>query len=154
MANEVGDTELSATKQEIIAEIAQRALIQQSKFLGTIRDVSNRAVKGASSLSFPKYTSLFAVEDRASATAGTNQLSAFDVDTMLLDVRAHIQWLIDSDDEIESTLDVQREYIEQAGKEHGRDLDSRVITDMEADGIVTTTAGDVTQAVVLEMQQV
>lgn len=154
MANEVGNTELAATKQEIIAEIAQRALIQSSKYLGTIRDVSNRAVKGASSISFPKYSSLFSVENRASATAGTNQQSAFSKDTMNLDIRAHIQWLIDSDDEIESTLDVMREYITQAAQEHGRDLDARTIVKMEADAITTTTAGDVTQDVVLEMRRV
>jgi hypothetical protein len=154
MANEIGNTELSATKQEIIAEIAQRALVQQSKFLGTIRDVSNRAVKGASSISFPNYGSLFTVENRASGVAGLNQNPSFGKDTMALDVRAHIQWLIDSDDEIESTLDVQRELIQHAAQEHGRDLDARVITAMEADAITTTTAGDLTQPVILEMQQV
>jgi len=154
MANEIGNTELVATKQEIIAEIAQRALVQSSKFLGTFRDVSNRAVKGASSISFPNYSSLFTVENRASGVAGTNQNPTFGKDTMDLNIRAHIQWLIDSDDEIESTLDVQRELITHAAQEHGRDLDARVITAMEAAAITTTTAGDLTQAVVLEMQQV
>lgn len=154
MANEIGNTELAATKQEVIAEIAQRVLIQESKFMGTVRDVSNRAIKGASSISFPKYSSLFTTENRASATAGTNQNPAFDKDTMNLDVRAHIQWVVDSDDEIESTLDVQRELIEHATKEHGRDLDARIITSMEAAGITTTTAGDISQDVVLEMQRV
>jgi len=154
MANEVGNTELQATKQEVIAEIAQRALIQESKYMGTVRDVSNRAVKGAASISFPKYSSLFTVEKRASATAGTNQNPAFAKDTMNLDQRAHIQWLIDSDDEIESTLDVQREYIEQAAKEHGRSLDADIIAAMEADAITTTTAGNITQDIVLEMRRV
>ena len=154
MANEIGDTELSATKQEIIAEVAQRILIDRSKYMGTIRDVSNRAIKGASSISFPKYSSKFTVEDRASATAGSNQNPAFAKDTMNLDVRAHIQWLVDADDEIESTLDVQRELIEHATLEHARDLDVRISAVMEAAGITTTTAGDITQDVVLEMQQV
>lgn len=154
MANEIGDTELSATKQEIISEIAQRVLIQQSKVLGTIRDVSNRAVKGAESISFPKYSTLFTTENRASGVAGTNQNPVFDKDTMALDVRAHIQWVIDTNDEIESTLDVQRELIEHAAKEESRDLDVRAIAVMEAAGIVTTTAGDINQAVILEMQQI
>lgn len=154
MANEIGNTELSATKQEVIAEIAQRALIQSSKFLGTMRDVSNRAVKGAASISFPKYSSLFTVENRASATAGTNQNPAFAKDTMDLSFRAHIQWVIDSDDEIESTLDVQRELIEHAAQEHGRYIDEQTIAAMESAAITTTTAGNISQAVVLEMQQV
>lgn len=155
MANEIGNTELSATKQEIIAEVAQRVLIDQSRWLGTIRDVSNRAVKGASSISFPKYSSLFTVENRASATAGTNQNPAFAKDTLDLDIRAHIQWLVDADDAIESTLDVQRELIQHASMEHARDLDVRVKAIAEAAGITTTTVAPlITQDVVLEMQQV
>ena len=154
MANEVGNTELSATKQEIITEIAQRALISESKLMATMSDFSNRAVKGASQVSIPKYSSLFTVENRASATAGSNQNPAFAKDTMDLDVRAHIPWLIDSDDEIESTLDVQAEYIRHASAEHARDFDARAIVKMEAAGITTTTAGDVSQAVVLEMQRI
>lgn len=153
MANEIGNTELAPTKQEIIAEVAQRVLIDRSKWMGTVRDVSNRAVKGAASISFPKYASLFTVEDRASATAGLNQNPAFDKDTMLLDIRAHIQWLVDADDEIESTLDVQRELIEHATLEHARDLDVRLGAEAEAAAITTLTAGDISQDVVLEMQQ-
>jgi len=154
MANEVGNTELSATKQEVITEIAQRALIAASVYVPSWKDLSSRAVKGASQISFPKYSSLFSVENRASATAGSNQLSAFSKDTMDLDVRAHIQWVVDTDDEIESTLDVQREYIEQASKEHASDFDQRGIAKMEADAITTTTAGDISQAVSLEMRRV
>lgn len=155
MANEIGNTELGPTKQEIIAEVAQRVLIDSSKWLGTVRDVSNRAIKGASSISFPKYSSLFTVENRASATAGTNQNPAFAKDTMNLDIRAHIQWLVDADDEIESTLDVQRELIQHATLEHARDLDVRMKGIAETAGIPTTTAAAlITQDVVLEMQQV
>lgn len=149
-----GDTQLAATKQEIIAEFAQRALINAMTFGNTVRDVSNRAVKGAESISFPKNTNLFAVENRASAAAGTDQDITFGKDTMLLGFRAHIQWLIDQDDEIESTLDVQREYIERAAKQHAAYVDAQIIAAMEADGIATTTVGNISQAVVLEMQQV
>lgn len=154
MANEIGNTELSATKQEVITEIAQRALIENSVLMKTFRDVSNRAVKGASQISFPKNTNLFAVENRASATAGTNQSLAFGKDTMDLDVRAHIQWVVDTDDEIESTLDVQRELIDRASREHARDFDARSVTKLEAAAITTTTAGAISQDIVLEMRRV
>ena len=154
MANEIGNTELSATKQELITEIAQRALISESIYMPTFRDLSSRAVKGASQVSFPKNNNLFTVENRASATAGTNQALAFGKDTMDLDVRAHIQWVVDTDDEIESTLDVQRELIDRAAREHARDFDARAIVAMEADAITTTTAGDVDQDIVLEMRRI
>lgn len=154
MANEVGNTELVATKQELITEIAQRALISQSVMIPTISDFSSRAVKGASQVSIPKYSSLFQVENRASATAGANQNPGFAKDTIDLNIRAHIQWLIDSDDEIESTLDVQREYIQHAAAEHARDFDARCFTAMEAAGIDITPTGAPTQDIVLLMRQI
>lgn len=154
MANEIGNTELTATKQEIITELAQRALISESVLMPTFRDLSTFAGKGMSQISFPKNSALFTVENRASATAGTNQSLAFAKDTMDLDVRAHIQWVVDTDDEMESSLDVQRELIERASREHARDFDARAIVKMEAAGITTTTAGTISQDIVLEMRQI
>lgn len=149
-----GDTQLSPTKMEMISEIAQRALISESRLLATVRDVSAFAGKGNSSISFPKNSTLFNVENRASAVAGTTQDVDFLKDTLSLDQRAHIQWLIDSEDEIESRLDVMREYIERAAAEHGADVDRKLIAAFEGSGITTTTAGDISQDVVLEMRQV
>lgn len=154
MANEVGDTQLGPTKQEVITEIAQRALISESVLASTFRDYSSRAGKGMSQISFPKYSSLFTVENRASAAAGTNQQAAFSKDTMDLDVRAHIQWVIDSNDEIESTLDVQREYIELAARSHAADFDARAIVKMEASAIEATGITAPDQAGVLEMRKI
>lgn len=155
MANEIDDTSLSPTKQEVITEIAQRALISESVMMGSMMDLSNRAVKGASQVSIPKNTALFTVENRASGVAGVNQDLTFGKDTMDLDVRAHIQWLVDADDEIESRLDVQRELIERASLEHARDFDARSLTEIEAAAITTTTAGaTITQDIFLEMRQV
>lgn len=148
-----GDTQLGPTKMELIAEIAQRALISNSAMLATVRDVSAFAVKGNKQISFPKNTTLFAVEKRASGAAGTDQDIDFGKDTMDLDERAHIQWLIDSDDEIESRLDVQREYIERAAREHARSVDADIIAEMEASGI-EATAGALDQDKVLEMRRI
>lgn len=154
MANEIGNTELSATKQTVITEIAQRALIAQSVLMPTFRNLSQYAGKGYKSISFPKNSSLFTVENRASETAGTNQQPAFAVDTLDLDVRAHIQWLVDSDDEMQSSLNVQQELIVRASAAHAADFDARAIVKMEAAGITTTTAGVITQAIFLEMRKV
>jgi hypothetical protein len=149
-----GDTQLGPTKMELISEIAQRALISESRLLATARDVSAFAGKGNSTISFPKNSTLFTVENRASAAAGTTQDVDFLKDTLALNQRAHIQWLIDSEDEIESRLDVMREYITRAAAEHGADVDRKIIAELEAVGITTTTAGDISQDVVLEMREV
>jgi len=149
-----GDTQLGPTKQELISEIAQRALISSSALLPTVRDVSLFASKGNSQISFPKNTTLFSAENRASAAAATIQDVDFSKDTMDLDQRMIIAWLVDSDDEIESRLDVQRELIDRAAREHARDVDAKIIAELEAAAITTTTAGDVSQDVVLEMRRV
>lgn len=155
MANEIGSTQLDPTYMEIISEMAQRALIEQSVLMGTIRDVSAFAVKGADSISFPKNDNLFTVENRASATAGTNQQIAFSNDTLLINQRAHIQWLVDSNDAHLSRLDVQRELIERASREHAVDFDRKIIAEMESAGIPTTTAAAaITQDIILEMRVV
>jgi len=154
MANEIGNTELSATKQELISERAQRALIAESVFAPTFTDYSSRAVKGASQISIPKNSGLFTVENRASATAGTNQSLAFGKDTMDLNVRAHIQWVVDTDDEIESTLDVQMELVDRAAREHAKDFDVRAIAVMEAAAIEATGVTAPDQAGVLEMRKI
>lgn len=154
MANEIGDIELGATKQEVIEATAQRALINASVSLGNVRDVSDRAVKGAETISFPKFGSLFTVEKRASGVDGTNQNPAFAKDSLPLSERAHIQWIADVNDKVESVLDVDRELIELAGAEHGRQIDIDVNAEMETAGITMTTAGDLNQAKILEMRRI
>lgn len=149
-----GDTQLGPSKMEIISEIAQRALISQSALLASVRDVSLFATKGNSQISFPKNSTLFTAENRASATAATIQDVDFLKDTLDLDQRMIISWLIDSDDEIESRLDVQREYITRAAQEHGRDVDAKIIAEMEAAAITTATSGGLSQSVVLEMRRI
>ena len=149
-----GDTQLGPTKSEVIAEIAQRALISNSAILNTVRDVSMFATKGAETISFPKNTTLFSAENRASGVAATIQDVDFNKDTLPLDQRMIIVWLIDSDDEIESRLDVQRELIERAAREHARDVDAKLIAQMESIAIETATTGNISQAVVLEMRRI
>ncbi len=151
----INDPELSATKMELITETAQRALISASALLATVRDVSAFAVKGNSQVSFPKNTNLFAVEKRASGASGSDQDITFGKDTMDLDQRAHIQWIVDPDDEIESRLAVQRELIERAAAEHGRSVDADLKGVMETNAITTATAAaTIDQDVVLEMRRI
>ena len=149
-----GDTQLGPTKAELISEVAQRALISQSILAGTVRDVSQFARKGYNQISFPKGSTAFTVENRASAAPGTVQDVDFLKDTLDLDFRAHIEWIIDSNDEIESSLDVMRTYIERAAARHGAYVDQQLVTEMEASAITTTTAGALNQSVVLEMRQI
>ena len=149
-----GDTQLGPTKMELISEIAQRALISSSKLAGTCRDVSMFARKGNESISFPKNTTLFAAENRASGASATIQDVDFSKDTLTLDKNYIVNWLVDSHDELESVLDVQKELIERAAREQARQVDADVIAALEAGGITTTTAGNISQDLVLEMRRI
>jgi hypothetical protein len=122
-----GDTQVSATKQEIIAAMVQRELKFQAKLIGTVLDVSAFAVKGSKSASFPKTGSL-TVENRASGVAGNAQALTFATDKLDFDQRAYICWIIDSVDEYQANVDLQAEYVKRAGSAHARNLDDLLLT--------------------------
>jgi hypothetical protein len=147
-----GNTALAATKAEIIAALVQKELISQSVLAPTVMDVSRFAVKGASTVSFPKAGS-FTVENRATATQATIQNLTFAKDTLALDKRATVSWLIDSMDEVESMIDVNAEYAIRAARAHAVYLDLQIIAALELVGVPTATVGDISDAVILEMRQ-
>lgn len=126
-----GNTQLDPVKQALIAEIVQRELAFQAKLLPTVTDFSALVGKGDKSISIPKSAS-FTVENRATGTASEIQTAAFAVDTILLNRRATITWLIDSMDEFQSKPNVMGWYTQLAGQSHGRDIDNQVLASLEA----------------------
>lgn len=147
-----GNTQLAPTKQEVISALVQRQLISSAIVAPTVRDVSVFAQgKGKDRISFPKKGN-FTVENRASATAATIQDLSFTKDTMDLNFRATIAWTIDSHDEIESSVDVELEYARAAAAGHAVYVDNQIIAEMETVAVPTTTAGSISDAVILEMR--
>jgi hypothetical protein len=146
-----GNTELLATKAAIISAMVQKELAASSKLLGTVQDVSAYAGPGMKSISFPKFGS-FTVEERVSGAASVPQALTATVDTLSLDVRATISWQVDSMDALQSSVQVQSEYIKRAAQAHGAAVDAKLIAAVEAgagynQGALTT----VTEAVLLDM---
>lgn len=136
-----GNTQLAVTKADIISEMVQRELKYQAKLNGTTTtDVSMFAVKGAKTISFPRFGSL-AVENRASAAAGTIQDITAAVDTLPLNYRAYVSWLIDSTDEFQSKVEVTQEYVKRAASAHARQLDEAVLAVLDASSGYQQTAG-------------
>ena len=146
-----GDTELAATKQDLIAARVQREIQFRAKLAPFFTDVSQFAVKGAKTISFPKLTS-FTAADRASGVAGVPQALTSSVDTLDLDHRPYVSWLVDANDEVQSTLNFQLEAAARAASAHGRRFDTEVITELEAVGIATGTVGAFSYAISLEMR--
>lgn len=150
-----GDTQLAPTKQDIISAAVQRELKEGSYLPGLFLDVSNFAGKGMKSISFPKLTS-FTVEERASGAAGTIQDLTSSIDTLNLDKRAYISWLVDSNDEIQSTIDFQTESAMRASKAHSRFVDDTCIAELLNVASLSINAGvpaDIARDDVLAMRR-
>lgn len=129
--NVVGNTELQETKQDLISEMVQRELKASMRIMPFITDVSMFATKGAKSISFPKLGS-FTAGDRASGQRGTPQTLAATVDQLSLDKRKYISWIVDPNDEIQSTIDFQAAAAGRAARAHGYQVESDCLTELEA----------------------
>lgn len=147
-----GNSQLSSTKRDLIAAVVQKELAFQAKLAPYFTDVSMFAAPGAKQISFPRLSS-FTVIDRASGVAGdASQLTA-SVDTLLLDINAYVAWIIDSSDAIQSAIPAQLSFAQRAAAAMGRYVDTQIISELETVGVPTTTAGNLTAAVILEMQE-
>lgn len=148
-----GDGELSTSKQAVISELVQRELISEGVLAPTIMDVSRFCKKGADSISFPK-TGSFTAENRATGAAATKQKLTFDKDTLGLDFRATVLWLIDAMDELESVVDVSAEYAVRAARAHAVYLEVQIIAELETVGFAVAQAtGDISDDGVLAMRK-
>lgn len=135
-----GNTQLAATKQDLIAALVQKELKFQAKLVGTVTDVSSFAVKGSKSVSFPN-TGSFTVENRATATAGTLQDLTFTAEKLDLDQRLYVGWLVDSFDEYQSNVNVQAEYVKRAASAHARKIDELILSTIDAASGYNQTGG-------------
>jgi hypothetical protein len=152
----MGDTQLAATKNDLILEVVQRELKEKAKVLATdcITDLNYRVGKGMRSIEVNKAGS-FTPQDRASAAAGTNQDIAYDTDVLNLDKRKHVQWLVDTNDEIESTVAVEIENAKRAitGLARQFDIDAFAAMETYSSETIIGAPADVSRDNVLAMRE-
>lgn len=149
-----GNTELGATKQDLIAALVQRELQFKAKLLPYFTDVSAYCIPGSKSVSFPKLTS-FTVVDRAEAAAGDATALTATVDQLTLDNNAYIAYIIDSMTKKQSNIAAEMEYAKAAAGAHARYVDSAIITVMGSGAYHFQNVGadvDVTYANLQDMQ--
>lgn len=152
-AGVTGNSQLSATKQDIITEMVQRELISKGVLAGTILDVSRFAVKGAQTIAFPKAGS-FTAENRGTAAQATKQALTFDKDQLSLNFRATVLYLVDAMDELESVVDVEAEYAKRAASAHAVYLEQQIIAELSNTALkVTDASGDISDAAILSMRK-
>ena len=146
-----GNTQTGATKQDLIAAAVQKELAFQAMLLSLVTDVSKFAVKGAKSISFPKLSN-FTATNRSSGAAGDASVVVSSVDKLDLDQSPYLAWIVDSNDEIQSTLEWQLELAIKAANAQGRFVDTHIISKLEAHGDAITATGDITRDIVLDMR--
>jgi hypothetical protein len=148
-----GNTELTATKNDLIVALVQKELISEGVLAPTVLDVSRFAGKGMKSISFPKAGS-FTVENRATGVAATTQNLTFAADKMDLEFRATVAWLIDSMDALQSSVEVEGEYATRAARAHAVYLEQKIIAELEAVGVANSDCvGDISDPCILSMRK-
>jgi N4-gp56 family major capsid protein len=147
-----GNTELVATKNDLITSLVQKELKFRAKLLASVTDLSSYAGKGMKSISFPKLSS-FTVENRASAVPGTIQALSATTDKLDLNLNAYVSWLIDSSDEIQSSMDVQIENALRAASAHGRYVDEQIIAVLEAGAGLDVGTAPLTADLILDARE-
>ncbi len=147
-----GNTQLVATKQDLVAAMVQRELKFQSKLLPFVSDYSQFAVKGAKTVSFPRLASFTAV-DRASGVAGDATTILSSTDQLALDKAAYVAYIIDSQDSVQSVLNYELECAKRAASAHARFVDTTILANVESEAEATATVSAlITRDVVLEMR--
>jgi N4-gp56 family major capsid protein len=147
-----GNTQLVATKNDLITSLVQKELKFRAKLLASVTDLSSYAGKGMKSISFPKLSS-FTVENRASAVPGTIQALSATTDKLDLNLNAYVSWLIDSSDEIQSSMDVQIENALRAASAHGRYVDEQIIAVLEAGAGLDVGTAPLTADLILDARE-
>lgn len=150
-----GNTELGSTKQALISSLVQKELAFNAVLKNTIMDVSPFAVAGALSIAFPKLTS-FTVVNRTEGAQGDATALTASLDTLALDVKAYVAYIIDAVTKKQANINVEMEYAKFAAAAQGRYVDSQIITALASGAASFENVGadvDVTYANLLSMRK-
>lgn len=147
-----GNAELVATKQDLIAAVVQKELQFQAKLLPYITDVSQFAVKGAKTISFPKLTS-FTVTNRTEGSPGDSSVLTAATDQIALSFNAYVAWIIDSMSEVQTSINAQMEFAKRGASSLGRYIDTQILAVATSDAGLDVGAAPITRDLVLDMRE-
>jgi len=148
-----GNTEVGATKADLIAAVVQRELIEASKLAGRVTDWSFLAQPGLKTIEIPK-TGSFTAVDRVEGAVGDATVLTFSNDVMALDYNGYIAWIVDYMSAVQSRVDVQMDLAARAARAHAFSLETQIVARLESAGGATTTAGVITYAICLQMRKI
>jgi len=145
MADQITDIpEVNVTRMDFIVETVQRELAAAAKLAPTVRDVSEFALPGHKSISFPKLGSFTVQKLGQNQKADAQALTATE-DQLDLDQYATVQWILKRQAEEQSRLNFEQAYISRAASAHGRQIDLDILEEIipNASGSVTYNASDI-----------
>lgn len=147
------NTQLGATKQDLIASLVQKELAFKAVLTGAVTDVSVYAAPGSKSISFPKLTS-FTATARTEGTLGEAVALTASVDQLLLNDNAYVSWIIDSITSIQANIPAQIVSAQRAAAAMSRYVDNALIVAIRAAAASFINVGadaDVTYANLLNL---
>lgn len=147
MADQIIDsTEVNVTRMDYIVETVQRELAAQAKVAPLVMNVSEFALPGRRSISFPKLGSL-SVQKLSEGQAGDAQALTATEDQLELDQLASVQFILKKQSELQSQLRFEESMISRAASAHSREVDKDILEAMAAGAAagndVTYNAGTV-----------
>jgi hypothetical protein len=127
MSNEVfGNAETAKLRMELISSMVQRALRERGQLIPTITDVSSMAQPGLDTISFPKRSGSFTVQNLNEDSNADVQSFEYDVDKLLLDQHAMVSWFIKKRADLQSMVNIEADAILEAAAEHAIDIDRKI----------------------------
>ena len=138
MANEIGLTEVTAASQDIVANIVQTVLKQESILMPTVSDYSRFAVAGSKTVKVPKRTQ-FAAADKTENTSLTNQVLTFTTDDIALTKHKAILATLERIAGVQANVNVASEILVESAKELALQIDKDLIVQLK---LVSTAAPD------------
>ena len=132
MADQIhGDTQAGPTKEQLIAAIVQKELKSKAVITPYFTDVSEYAVEGMESISFPKLSS-FVAQLRAEGAKGDSSVISALADKLELDKNAYIAWIVDSKTKVQSKIKWELELAKRAASAHGRLVTKTILDEVRA----------------------
>ena len=129
MANEIGATEISATRNQIVSSIVQEALQEKAQLLPLVTDLSAQAVPGMSQLSIPR-RDLFSSSIKSENSPVANSAMTFSVDTITFS-HCYVSAKIEDFAKTQSNVDVPAQIIAEIGDALARKVDDLILAELK-----------------------
>lgn len=152
----LGNTETDALRQDLVAAMVQRELIEEAVLAPGVLDVSQFAEPGAKSIEFPRAGS-FSVQKKQEDEEAQAQSITYATDDLELDQHAVVQWILPKRSNIQSRPNLLADTVGRAARAHAKqvdvDLRDAMIAGYDSTNNTVTLSGDFGREEITEMRR-